>query len=496
MKMVFTVMLCVTLTIGVVAPAQPSSPGITALVIIADSSWSCEQEVNDFRALARQPIAALKAGDYLEVIMARPGKPRLLLAQTIKTGKAEEIKNIDAALARIRSYFLTDASLPNALDMALRRLVDTCKRIEIEHVAIIILTDGRVSDIDARQILQLSEKATTRDWSLYLTGTKKTNRLILIAANKQALNWSVLSEANPELWLRQTRSSTESDLTQESKAQQQQRPQPADRLSGREALGLPLQTDKPPDTGSQPEDAEPARYQIRTTIDSSVSVGSPAERGGIEARPHQQAGHDANAPTRQPTARAQSKQPQKTSAPHQSWWKRMTTGIRKQRWLAILPFAVLGIGLLTTAGWGIAKAREWDRDTQGKVKSALPHESAILVLRHADRTYQLGPVNKVVKVGIGRHMDNAVRLMDESVQDHHLRLYRKGGTLMVQNLTRAAIKVNTVEVKPRGRHHVGLPATIQLNDKVTLSLELVKPKTRHRTQGSTSHEKSAEEALA
>ncbi len=91
---------------------------------------------------------------------------------------------------------------------------------------------------------------------------------------------------------------------------------------------------------------------------------------------------------------------------------------------------------------------------------------------------------------------NIIRLMDDSVKDHHLRIYRRGDRLMAQNLANSPIKVNSTEVKPRGRCRVSLPATIQLNDKVKLNLEVLRPKVSRRTNGSASHEQSTEEALA
>jgi hypothetical protein len=217
MKTPIVTILFPIVTMATAVWAQAAGPGVTALTIIADSSWSCEAEIGDIRALTRQPILRLGPGDYLEIISARAGKPRIQLAQTIKTGDAQEMKNIDAAIGKLRSYFLSDASLPNALDMAVRRLNDACSRRQIDHVVIIIFTDGRVSDSHARQILQLWEKTNAKGWSLYLTGTKDTNRILLVAASK-GLNWSLLSEASPELWLRRTRERSETAGPPDNKA--------------------------------------------------------------------------------------------------------------------------------------------------------------------------------------------------------------------------------------------------------------------------------------
>jgi hypothetical protein len=493
MKTPIVTILFPIVTMATAVWAQAAGPGVTALTIIADSSWSCEAEIGDIRALTRQPILRLEPGDYLEIISARAGKPRIQLAQTIKTGDAQEMKNIDAAIGKLRSYFLSDASLPNALDMAVRRLNDACSRRQIDHVVIIIFTDGRVSDSHARQILQLWEKTNAKGWSLYLTGTKYTNRILLVAASK-GLNWSLLSEASPELWLRRTRERSETAGTPENEAAAPEPHPSAEGQSVGVVAGLSREVETEAGTKQQSTSTDATQDGLRMKIDASVSVGAPGNRPGTGSSLSQERVPEANEPAVPSTVERPRQEASQPPASRQSWWQRMKPAMRRHWWLALVPLAVLGVGLIWGMAWATGEARKWEQKAGSKVKPTRPHATGVLVLRYGDRTYQQGSLDRFIRASIGRHPDNAVRLMDESVQDHHLCIYRRGTELMVQNLANTPIKVNTVEVKPRGRYRVGLPGTIQLNDKIKLTLEVLTPTLNRQEDGSASHEKSTEKA--
>jgi hypothetical protein len=492
MKKTPATILCLILTMTMATCAQVPRHGATALIIIADSSWSCEQEIGDIMALTRQPITSLEPGDYLEIISERASKPQIQLAQTIRTGDAQEMKNIDTAIGRLRSYFLSDASLPNALDMAIRRVSDVCSKRQIEHVAIIILTDGQVNDSHARRILQLSERINANGWSLYLTGTKNTNSLLLIAASRGSLHWSLLSEASPELWLRQTR-----ELSEPAKARESE-PGPPPPQEG---------PSDPPDTQQTPkaepqhgrghsQPSEEKQDQISMEIGARVLLGSPGGRMGVGAVPAPEGVHETNEPAVRPATAFVPPKPSKPPATRQHWLPHMKAAVRRHWRLALLPFAALALGLIGVVVWATAKGRQWDRNLKDKTKSVRPRELRLFVLRHGDRIHQLGPIDKLPVVSVGRHSDNAIRLVDDSVRDHHLRIYRKGDGLVVQNLANTPIKVNSTEVKPRSRYRISLPGTIELNDKVKLTLEVQRAKLGRQEDGSISHEQPVEKALA
>ena len=82
-----------------------------ALTIMFDTSWTCEHCISDFVTLSRQAISScLMSGDYLEVISAHTGEPKIRLAQRIKAGSPQEIKSITTILSNVRSVFFSNAN--------------------------------------------------------------------------------------------------------------------------------------------------------------------------------------------------------------------------------------------------------------------------------------------------------------------------------------------------------------------------------------------------
>jgi hypothetical protein len=95
------------------SPAPKRKP--VALTIILDTSWSCERDLANFASLSRKAISScLNPGDDLEIITAHLGKPKIRLSQTMKSGSPQEINSISTILRRIRSGFLSNASVSKA----------------------------------------------------------------------------------------------------------------------------------------------------------------------------------------------------------------------------------------------------------------------------------------------------------------------------------------------------------------------------------------------
>jgi len=178
-----------------------------AMAAIVDTSWPGGNKLPNYRTLGLQAAAALDPQDYLEIISAQSGKPRIRLAQTIKWGSPDEIKEIKSTLAGIRDMFLVDARISNALDMALRRLDSTCSKQGYKSAIVIVLSDGQLTDRDATRVLALAEEFRKRHWRLHFTGSSKTNKKLLIAANQGKLRWSLTSEAHPATWVKSLKES-------------------------------------------------------------------------------------------------------------------------------------------------------------------------------------------------------------------------------------------------------------------------------------------------
>ncbi|HEG43334.1 MAG TPA: VWA domain-containing protein [Phycisphaerales bacterium] len=203
-KLLFTI-LVVLAAATVFAEEEKLKSEPFALTIIFDTSWSTEHDNNTFKSLARQIIAKLSPGDYLEVITSRSGKPRLCVAQFIKSGTPEEVKGITSIIEKVNSQFLSDASISSAAHLALNRLKQTSEKNSYAHKAVIIFSDGKLNDNDVKKLEKLYAGLAENNIRIYITGSYSTNKKLLIAANQGKLTFSLITEANPVLWVQQNR---------------------------------------------------------------------------------------------------------------------------------------------------------------------------------------------------------------------------------------------------------------------------------------------------
>ena len=192
-KMFLSTVIVLSLTINVLAAESPPQSGPTALSIVLDTAWSNEHTMPDYRSLSRQVIANLKPGDYLEVISGHPGKSKLRVAQFIKSGNTQEVKNIITLLQGISCPFLSDVNISKSVDMAMNRLIKSAEENPFAHTAVIVFTDGKLNDRDVRQLQELSKEFQKRKWSLCVTGTYGSNKKLLIAANQGKFKYSLIS---------------------------------------------------------------------------------------------------------------------------------------------------------------------------------------------------------------------------------------------------------------------------------------------------------------
>jgi len=272
--------------------------GPTALTIIIDTSWSCEQDMGDFKTLSRQAIINLNPGDYLEVIAAQAGRPKIRVAETIKSSDIEQIKSMTEIVKAIPSYFLSEASVSNALEMALQRLHKTSSPGRYEHAVVIIFSDGKLSDSDTKRVLDICTEFKRKGLSLYLTGSKDTNKKLLIAANQRKIKWSLITDANPADWLRDLRQAPGEDKKQAilpvaptkekptSPQEQTEEPKPKaieqrkaqdEGIIGAEQTMVEDEGQPTEPSQERPVESENKKdkLEVRTVVDSTVSIAHP-----------------------------------------------------------------------------------------------------------------------------------------------------------------------------------------------------------------------------
>jgi len=459
-------------TLWIVVLACSSSPAETdlhrpdklALTVIIDTSWSCENEIPQFRTLATQSAGGLTPGDYLEVISAHAGTAKIRYAQIMKTGDPDEVKAVASALEGIHTSFLTWADIGKALELAFKRLEKVSSQKGFMAAAVIVFTDGKLSANETRGVLQLAAKFEERGWALYLTGTKGSNRALLIAANQGKLRWSLLSEANPQMWLqkeiRPEPKCQEIELGPESKQiLETGGPVGTETPSDRQAVQIPdLSLDTPvepniPGSWEQPFFEQEPVDEIVTQTPLAVELNEPA-----------------------PESAAQTDE--EISA-QSGWWQSLGTKLRIMFGsgiiVAMAVLAVVGLVVSATAV-GRRQAGDWDKKVSSRLKGLPSQDTGTLVAKLNGRTHHLGRLDHLKAVHIGSGPKNTIRVQDKAISERHVRIYRHSRKLMLRNIGRAPIAVSGSPVKPGGKHRIVMPSVIQLNDKTKISLARLRPK--------------------
>ena len=454
-----TIMLFIlfaTVTISAKQGLSDSDP--ITLTIIWDTAWSTDQYLADFLSLSSQAISSLEGGDYLELISAQSGKPRLRIAQFVKSADAQEIQNICTLLKNLSCPLLSDARLDDALEMAFTRLANSKPQGHERKVIAIVLSDGRLQDSEAKKICQLSEEFHKYGWQLYLTGAYVTNRNLLVAAGQGRLNWSLISQANPAIWLQKLRQAPESDLEKKTTEPQATQDLEAVKTSQHNIV----------ESAKYP-DADAPKYKIETSIDSAVSISEPDKKATAPAHlpaqvnePVQDFAHtfDEAPPAEPPVALPHAKTGLKKFLAKYLWWVLLTAATSS---------------VLFIAGWFTVskKADRWKARINSRLQATQSRDPGILTARLNGRLYRLGRLDHFRAIHVGSGPKNTIRITDDSIERRHLKIYKKGGGLVLKNLARSPVTVNSTEVKSRRKHRLILPAVVTLKENVTLNLDLV-----------------------
>lgn len=442
-----------------------------ALTIVIDTSWSAENELPVFFSLSRQVISScLSPGDDVEVITAHAGQPKIRLAQTIKTGNPDEIKNITDIVKDIRSEFLAKASISAALGMALNRLDRTMSQKQFQKAAAIVFSDGRLTDSDAERLMDLSAQFRKRGWSLYLTGTKDTNRKLLIRANQDKLNWSLITEANPGLWLQRqwTISTSNADTTT---AQEPSPSKDATSIKGQAAETLVHRADQ----SKKNDKAEGTGYEVRTVVDNTVSIsGSGQKTTPMPTIAPQNITEEPNKPATDLTEKAEIKQSPQIPEPSATTETEAKETANRLFWWILLPAAGLVVLLGLTFSRAIRNVKRWKAKVSSHLRKIPNKNSGILVAELNGQSYRLGQPDRLKSIHIGSGPENTIRVPDKSIQAHHVTIYAKDHDLILQNVSKSPVSLNDSEVKPGGKHRIVLPSTIRLNDNVKITLRLIR----------------------
>lgn len=452
------IVMCLIFCPATLVLASKSPPA--AIYIIVDTSWSCEQEMQDFRSLARQAVVTLSPGDYMEILSAHPKQPKIRLAQNIKTASTSEFKEIQSTLFSIKSHFLTDASLSKAVAFCINRI----KRTEQEFgpKVLFVFTDGILNPGDMKYFETLYSKLKSEDIYLYITGRDKTTRKILFAANQKKICYSLLKEANPAQWLTSIR---KNQNTQETVLPI------INELSLNQTTPLikPEDHEKEPKTDVEIQHRSEVQVKVNketpindTILQSETEILSEPikKESPLEITEPEPIGDFEEPPLPEPK-----EQPDK-----QKWGKTWFFS----PWLLLIPPALLFVLASLFVLNNFRNAREWASKIKARTKKRTRKAPDRVIIKIGDRIQQLGTFDRISKVHIGSSSKNTIRIHDSTVSDQHLRLSRKKDTLWVKNLSPKPVSINSIPLERGKSTRIPLPSIFKLSDSVTIKIELQK----------------------
>ena len=461
-KIINLIMVLSLLSATVMANENTPEAGPVALSIVLDTAWSNEHEIPDYQSLAKQGIAILKPGDYLEVITGHPGKPKIRAAQFIKSGNAQELKSITTPINRVKCPILSDVDISRAVDMALKRLIKSDAKNSFAHVTVIVFTDGKLNNKDVRKLQKLSKEFKKKEnWSLCITGTDHTNKKLLIAAHQGNFKFSLISEANPVLWIKGNTTISKSALPQVSVPVGSKPDKKTNKANPTTTIGVEISVSQGEE---QPTEAPPVATSDDTEQEQEQQRDSaPAE---IEDKPVEKTlAKEDTAPSDAPA------KPVKKS----------------DLWLWLLPLIAIFALLVAVLAGGASKARHWKSKVGFHLNSTQQKTPCTLTATVNDQKYHLGRIDKIGQIHIGSSPQNTIRIYDKAVAARHLRIFRRFGSLWMKNLSSKTAFVNGVPLKPAKKVIIRPPCNIKIHDSITIKLQLQKPVTQSLSKQEDSH---------
>jgi len=142
-----------------------------------------------------------------------------------------------------------------------------------------------------------------------------------------------------------------------------------------------------------------------------------------------------------------------------------------------IPLGLVGGGLVSLGLAGVAAYVLKDRAAVGKLRrrhgqqeDSAEHIGSRLVAFVGDRREELGDLDDIQEITIGKGLGSHIFIDEPGVEDRHARVFRRRKGLRVQNTAGVPIALNGKEMPPKGKMAVVLPADLELAPGVTVNL--------------------------
>ena len=99
-----------------------------------------------------------------------------------------------------------------------------------------------------------------------------------------------------------------------------------------------------------------------------------------------------------------------------------------------------------------------------------------LIAKLNGQTHTLGHEDRIGTIYVGSGPNNTIKIPDKSISDRHVKIFKKRNDLMLQNIGKTPITINSTAIKPNAKQRLITPSVIEFNNKNRLNLSVIRPK--------------------
>jgi hypothetical protein len=402
-------------------------------------------------------------------------------------------------LKHIKCPLLADADVAEALELAFKRLDSFRSRKPDRKAIVIVLTNGQLQNSEAKKTGQIATELRKRNCRLYLTGTSRTNKRILIAASQGHLSWCLISQANPSVWIEELRKSSEPDTSEQpatAPSSKDEGEEAAEQQESQETEGQETPKDKLSQDVASGQRTE-GELKLQGHVDGTILIARSDQRPPDESIAQAQETLPLPEQLEPNTAELEEAEQAEEPVPTESGPEpEPEKGPTKWFWQFLLAPTVLLIGLAIFLVKAKRTAQQWKHQVNSHLAEDKPTNPGTLVAKLNGQVYQLGPLTQFRQMHVGSGPKNTIKIIDDSVEGRHVKIYRHNDDLILKNLAKSPVIANGMEIKTRQRCRLVVPARIELNENLRLNLELLHQDKSSGEQESKNGSERQQEILA
>ncbi|MBL7107326.1 MAG: hypothetical protein ISS77_06945 [Phycisphaerae bacterium] len=464
-----------------------------SLGIIIDTSPCSQKTWNVFQTAILEMTYQLRRGDKITVYTAHPGKPRLRIIRVIGTEGKHNASDIIRETTSFSREWLSGANLSRAVELVSEDFYRETN--EYQH-CLVVLSKGHISSKQVAQLKNLVVNFENNCWPVrFICERTQASRSLLVAANNQQLDLRMLDKPELTEWINATRKLRENKVS------------PA--------------TDTPKRTEEVIEDTKPVQDSgddnVRTTNDGPVRVeitilpkfpigkpkindpdGNVGKKSDTDEKTSVKPVQDSNDhkpkeadgkpikvevtnfpglqigkpkiddPNDGPVKKAEIDEDIATKSDEESDLPKDKTPPKAGKWWLWL-IVLSGMVVIAVSWYCLKKRSTFDEQFGDQIDGQEDLQQRLIWLVGQQRQY-LGDIATLGEVVIGRAIGSSIYIDNENVEERHVRIFKSGRKVKVQNLATSAISVDGVQLNRKQKTDLLLPAEIELAGGVIVSL--------------------------